>query len=104
MAAKQRARAHTVMRITAKISGGRPPSCHANAAANPNMSGCNQMYDRQQKATEEQQRFDKSLALSCTPQKRSLGIYHISQPRPALAADSLQSGPEDPAFQDSNGV
>ena len=34
MAAKQKARAHTVTRMTAKVSAGRPPSCHANAAAN----------------------------------------------------------------------
>ena len=34
MAAKQRARPHTVTRMTAKVSAGRPPSCHANAAAN----------------------------------------------------------------------
>src|SRR6266478_1742113 len=34
MAAKQRARAHTVTRMTAKVSAGRPPSCHANTAAN----------------------------------------------------------------------
>ena len=34
MAAKERARAHTVARMTAKVSAGRPPSCHANAAAN----------------------------------------------------------------------
>ena len=33
MAAKQSARAHTVTRMTAKVSAGRPPSCHANAAA-----------------------------------------------------------------------
>src|SRR5437879_10308896 len=30
MAAKQRARAHTVTRMTAKVSTGRPPNCHAN--------------------------------------------------------------------------
>src|SRR5450432_1137434 len=34
MAAKQRARAHTATRMTAKVSAGRPPSCHANTAAN----------------------------------------------------------------------
>ena len=34
MAAKQRARAHAVTRMTAKVSAGRPPSCHANTAAN----------------------------------------------------------------------
>jgi hypothetical protein len=34
MAAKQRARAHTVTRMTASVSAGRPPSCHANTAAN----------------------------------------------------------------------
>ena len=34
MAAKQRAKAHTVTRMTAKVSAGRPPSCHANTAAN----------------------------------------------------------------------
>jgi hypothetical protein len=34
MAAKQRARDHTVTRMTAKVSAGRPPSCHANTAAN----------------------------------------------------------------------
>src|SRR6266576_3187248 len=34
MAAKQRARAHTVTRMTAKVSAGRPPNCHANTAAN----------------------------------------------------------------------
>ena len=34
IAAKQRAKAHTVTRMTAKVSAGRPPSCHANIAAN----------------------------------------------------------------------
>jgi hypothetical protein len=34
MAAKQRAKAHTVTRMAAKVSAGRPPSCHANTAAN----------------------------------------------------------------------
>ena len=34
MATKQRARAHTVTRMTAKVSAVRPPSCHANTAAN----------------------------------------------------------------------
>jgi hypothetical protein len=34
MAAKLRARAHTVTRITAKVSALRPPSCRANTAAN----------------------------------------------------------------------
>jgi hypothetical protein len=34
MAAKQRARAHTVTRMTAKVSAERPANCHANAAAN----------------------------------------------------------------------
>jgi hypothetical protein len=34
MAAKQTARAHTVTRMAAKFSAGRPPSCHANTAAN----------------------------------------------------------------------
>jgi hypothetical protein len=34
MAAKQRARAHAVTRMTAKVFAGRPPSCHANTAAN----------------------------------------------------------------------
>jgi hypothetical protein len=33
MAAKQTANAHAVLRIRAKVSGGRPPSCHANIAA-----------------------------------------------------------------------
>jgi hypothetical protein len=33
MAAKQRAKAHAVPRISAKDSGGRPPSCHADTAA-----------------------------------------------------------------------
>ena len=33
MAAKQRANAHTVPRMSAKDSGGRPPSCHANTTA-----------------------------------------------------------------------
>jgi len=33
MAAKQRANAHAVPRMSAKDSGGRPPSCHANTAA-----------------------------------------------------------------------
>src|SRR5467141_3558489 len=33
-AAKQMASAHAVRRMRAKISAGRPPSCHANTAAN----------------------------------------------------------------------
>src|SRR6266566_10163005 len=32
MAAKQRARSHKVTRMTAKVSAGRPPGCHANTA------------------------------------------------------------------------
>src|SRR5216684_1754836 len=34
MAAKQRANAHAVPRMSAKVAAGRPPSCHANIAAN----------------------------------------------------------------------
>jgi hypothetical protein len=34
MAAKQTANAHAVPRMSAKVSAGRPPSCHANIAAN----------------------------------------------------------------------
>jgi len=34
MAAKQRANAHTVPRMSAKVAAARPPSCHANIAAN----------------------------------------------------------------------
>jgi hypothetical protein len=34
MAAKQRANIHAVPRISARASAGRPPSCHANIAAN----------------------------------------------------------------------
>jgi hypothetical protein len=34
MAAKHRANAHAVPRIIAKVAAGRPPSCHANIAAN----------------------------------------------------------------------
>ena len=34
MTPKQRARAHTTTRMAAKVFAGRPPSCHANAAAN----------------------------------------------------------------------
>ncbi len=34
MAAKHRANAHRVPRIGAKVVAGRPPSCHANIAAN----------------------------------------------------------------------
>ena len=34
MAAKQRANAHAVLRMSAKVAAGRPPSCHANIAAN----------------------------------------------------------------------
>jgi hypothetical protein len=33
-AAKQMASAHAVRRMRAKVSAGRPPSCHANTAAN----------------------------------------------------------------------
>jgi len=33
MAAKQAAKAHAVPRMSAKVSAGRPPSCHANIAA-----------------------------------------------------------------------
>jgi len=34
IAAKQRAKAHAMTRMTAKVSAGRPPSCHANTDAN----------------------------------------------------------------------
>ncbi len=34
MAAKQRANAHAVLRMSAKVAAGRPPICHANIAAN----------------------------------------------------------------------
>jgi hypothetical protein len=34
MAAKQRANAHALPRMSAKVAAGRPPSCHANIAAN----------------------------------------------------------------------
>jgi hypothetical protein len=34
IAAKQRANAHAVPRISAKVSAGRPPSCQASIAAN----------------------------------------------------------------------
>ena len=34
MAAKQRAKAHAVPRMSAKVAAGRPPSCHATIAAN----------------------------------------------------------------------
>jgi len=34
MAAKQKANAHAVPRMSAKVAAGRPPSCHANIAAN----------------------------------------------------------------------
>jgi hypothetical protein len=34
IAAKQRANAHVVPRMSAKVAVGRPPSCHANIAAN----------------------------------------------------------------------
>src|ERR1700676_2674275 len=34
MAAKQRANAHAVPRMSPKVAAGRPPSCHANIAAN----------------------------------------------------------------------
>jgi hypothetical protein len=33
MAAKQAANAHAVPRMSAKVSAGRPPSCHARMAA-----------------------------------------------------------------------
>jgi hypothetical protein len=33
MAAKQTANAHAVPRMSAKVSAGSPPSCHANIAA-----------------------------------------------------------------------
>jgi len=32
MAAKQAANVHAVLRTSAKVCGGRPPSCHANIA------------------------------------------------------------------------
>jgi hypothetical protein len=32
MAAKQAANVHAVLRMSAKVCGGRPPSCHANIA------------------------------------------------------------------------
>jgi len=32
--AKQRANAETVLRMSANVAAGRPPSCHANIAAN----------------------------------------------------------------------
>jgi hypothetical protein len=34
MAAKHRANVHAVPRMRAKVAAGRPPSCHANIAAN----------------------------------------------------------------------
>jgi hypothetical protein len=34
MAAKHRANAHAVPRMSAKVAAGRPPSCYANIAAN----------------------------------------------------------------------
>jgi hypothetical protein len=34
MAAKQRANAHAVSRMSAKVAAGRPASCHASTAAN----------------------------------------------------------------------
>lgn len=34
MAAKQKANAHTVPRMSAKVAAGRPASCHASIAAN----------------------------------------------------------------------
>ena len=34
MAAKERANAHAAPRMSAKVAAGRPPSCHANIAAN----------------------------------------------------------------------
>jgi len=34
MTAKQTANAHAVPRMSARVAGGRPPSCHANIAAN----------------------------------------------------------------------
>jgi len=34
MAAKQKAKAHRVPRMSAKLAAGRPPSCHAKIAAN----------------------------------------------------------------------
>jgi O-acetyl-ADP-ribose deacetylase (regulator of RNase III) len=34
MAAKQRANAHAMPRMSAKVAAGRPPSCHARIAAN----------------------------------------------------------------------
>ena len=34
IAAKQRANAHAVPRMSAKLAAGRPASCHANIAAN----------------------------------------------------------------------
>jgi len=34
MAAKHRANAHAVPRMRVKVAAGRPPSCHANIAAN----------------------------------------------------------------------
>jgi hypothetical protein len=34
MMAKQKAKAHAVPRMSAKVAAGRPPSCHANTAAN----------------------------------------------------------------------
>jgi hypothetical protein len=34
IAAKQRANAYAVPRMSAKVAGGRPPSCQANIAAN----------------------------------------------------------------------
>lgn len=57
-------------------------------------TGENQLYDRQQKATEEQLRFDIGPAPSSfTPPTHSLAVYHSSQTVPALAADSLLAVP-----------
>ena len=63
MAAKQRAKAHNVTRMTAKVSAGRPPSCHARIAEN----GESRVYVLSRKAAEEQQRFDKRQMPSCLP-------------------------------------
>ena len=49
-------------------------------------TGENQVYVRQQKVAEEQQRFDKGLALSRTPSRTfAAAVYHVRLAGLALA-------------------
>ncbi len=56
-------------------------------------TGENQVYVRQQKAAEEQKRFGKGLALSCTPSRSfAAAAYHEENPHREKPQDAPQAG------------